>query len=605
MSGLRVSNLRGVTAGSAPTFPDGVVVTGVSTATTFDGNLTGNVTGNIVGNVTGDVTGNVNVTGDATFTGDVSIGGTLTYQDVTNVDSVGVITARGGIRVGAGQSISAVSGIITYYGDGSQLQGVESGVSNFVASGTLSNGQTVLINTDGTISAVRQTVVADSFGSDQIWESDRTDYVAGAYIGGGKYVIGYQDYNDSQHGKAIVATVNNDKTISFGSPATFQSSAFYGLGMCYDASADRVVFVYKNNSTGTPYGIVGQVSGTSISFGSAVQVFGSFGGGDPIILVHDSSVNRNVVFFRSSGNTGTSVVLSVSGTTLNVHSSSNFRSGQTTYLAACYDSNAERVVVGYCDQGASNLFRLKVGNVSSTSVTYGAEATISSDWVFHKTLGFDSNANKVIAYYADYNASGTASSWGRIKVGTVDPSNNTISFGSATTFAEYNVNQRMGHAFDSDKNVNYLAFRNLTNTQGKLLSHTTSGNTVSIGSTLNLATEPTDLTKNVFFDTVSKNIVINYRDANNSQYGTSKVFAPGSTTNHLTAENYIGITAEAIADGATGKINIATGINEGQTGLTTGQKYYVQNNGSLSTSADSPSVVAGTAISSTKIIVKG
>ena len=47
MSGLRVSNLRGV-AGSAPTFPDGVVVTGVSTATTFDGNLTGNVTGNVV-----------------------------------------------------------------------------------------------------------------------------------------------------------------------------------------------------------------------------------------------------------------------------------------------------------------------------------------------------------------------------------------------------------------------------------------------------------------------------------------------------------------------------------------------------------------------------
>ena len=87
-------------------------------------------------------------------------------------------------------------------------------------------------------------------------------------------------------------------------------------------------------------------------------------------------------------------------------------------------------------------------------------------------------------------------------------------------------------------------------------------------------------------------------------HGTSKVFAPGSTTNHLTAENYIGIAA-AIADGATGKINIATGINEGQTGLTTGQKYYVQNNGSLSTSADSPSVVAGTAISSTKIIVKG
>ena len=80
---------------------------GVVTATTFSGNITGTA---------------------ATFTGNVSIAGTLSYEDVTNVDSVGVITARSGIRVGAGQSISAVSGTITYYGDGSRLTGVSAGL---------------------------------------------------------------------------------------------------------------------------------------------------------------------------------------------------------------------------------------------------------------------------------------------------------------------------------------------------------------------------------------------------------------------------------------------------------------------------------------------
>ena len=45
MSDLRVTNLRGRTAGTAPTLPDGVVVTGVATATTFSGNLAGNATG--------------------------------------------------------------------------------------------------------------------------------------------------------------------------------------------------------------------------------------------------------------------------------------------------------------------------------------------------------------------------------------------------------------------------------------------------------------------------------------------------------------------------------------------------------------------------------
>jgi len=45
MSNLRVTSLRGRTAGSSPTLPDGVVVTGVATATSFSGNLTGNATG--------------------------------------------------------------------------------------------------------------------------------------------------------------------------------------------------------------------------------------------------------------------------------------------------------------------------------------------------------------------------------------------------------------------------------------------------------------------------------------------------------------------------------------------------------------------------------
>ena len=53
---------------------------GIITATRFDGPFT-----------------NLNITGVATFAGDVSIGGTLTYEDVTNIDSVGLITARDGI----------------------------------------------------------------------------------------------------------------------------------------------------------------------------------------------------------------------------------------------------------------------------------------------------------------------------------------------------------------------------------------------------------------------------------------------------------------------------------------------------------------------------
>ena len=65
------------------------------------------------------------VSGVGTFSGDVSIGGTLTYEDVKNIDSVGLITARSGIEVSG--IVTARSGYaVTYYGDGSNLTGIES-----------------------------------------------------------------------------------------------------------------------------------------------------------------------------------------------------------------------------------------------------------------------------------------------------------------------------------------------------------------------------------------------------------------------------------------------------------------------------------------------
>ena len=78
-----------------------------------------------------------NITGvAATFTGSVSIGGTLTYEDVTNIDSIGIITARSDIRAQGniiGDNATNISGINSvtatkFYGDGSELTGIISGI---------------------------------------------------------------------------------------------------------------------------------------------------------------------------------------------------------------------------------------------------------------------------------------------------------------------------------------------------------------------------------------------------------------------------------------------------------------------------------------------
>ena len=128
MSQLNVNTIKNRTGTSGP------VLTGLST-----------VSGSLVVTNDATVSGAATVTGaltaaSASFTGNVSVGGTLTYEDVTNIDSVGVVTARQGIVV-VGGGITAV-GVVTatkFIGDGSELSGVVSGIevkSNGTSVGT-------------------------------------------------------------------------------------------------------------------------------------------------------------------------------------------------------------------------------------------------------------------------------------------------------------------------------------------------------------------------------------------------------------------------------------------------------------------------------------
>ena len=120
MSEIRVNTFKAEDGISAPSFPNGIQVTGVvtatslassvphlnvgnniqlgaagvATATSFVGPLTG--TASLASNLTGtpNITVGTVIATTGTFSGNVSIGGTLTYEDVVNVDSVGIVTAR-------------------------------------------------------------------------------------------------------------------------------------------------------------------------------------------------------------------------------------------------------------------------------------------------------------------------------------------------------------------------------------------------------------------------------------------------------------------------------------------------------------------------------
>ena len=118
MSKVRADQYTNKEGTGAPSFPNGASITGVLTATSFSGSLDGTASNATVAVNAQGLTGTPNITvgtvsgtsisgTTGTFSGNVSVGGTLTYDDVTNIDSVGLITARSGINVLAGVSTFA------------------------------------------------------------------------------------------------------------------------------------------------------------------------------------------------------------------------------------------------------------------------------------------------------------------------------------------------------------------------------------------------------------------------------------------------------------------------------------------------------------------
>ena len=115
-------------------------ITGIITATTFAGTLQTAAQPNIT---------SVGTLSSLNVSGSVSIGGTLTYEDVTNIDSVGIVTARSGIKVGTGVTIepngqATFTGIVTF-GSGSTT--IDNNVVNVGTALTLGHTQGLQFHT--------------------------------------------------------------------------------------------------------------------------------------------------------------------------------------------------------------------------------------------------------------------------------------------------------------------------------------------------------------------------------------------------------------------------------------------------------------------------
>jgi|TARA_R110000782_G_scaffold80435_1_gene159205 hypothetical protein len=459
---------------------------------------------------------------------------------------------------------------------------------DFVASGTLSSGQTVALKADGTVSAVTE----DTVGTSVIFGEASTVISATFDPTNDKVVIAYNDVGNSNYGTAIVGTVSGT-SISFGTAVVFESAniSTSPASAIYDSNANRIVIAYRdvaNSRFGTA--IVGTVSGTTISFGTAV-VFESADTYSPS-ATFDSTNNKVVIAYVDIGNSnnGTAIVGTVSGTAISFGTAVVFESVGISDPSATYDSNSNKIVIAY-NSGYGTAI---VGTVSGTAISFGTAVVFESASSYYISSTYDSTNNKVIIAYADVGNS----YYGTAIVGTV--SGTSISFGTLVVFNSASTQIGLSATYDSNANKTVIAYRNVGNSgYGTAIVGTVSGTAISFNTPTIFESESSTYISSTY-DSTNNKVVIAYSNYDGGYEGKGVVFTVGSPTN----TDFIGITAEAISDTATGPVNVYGGINTVQTGLTIASDYYVQADGSLTTASASPAVKVGQAISATTINMK-
>ena len=520
----------------------------------------------------------------------IKISGNTVIDDSRNITSSGTMSAN------------------AYIGDGSQLTNLPGGgnVLEATASGTLPDGSTVIVNADGTVSVAGLQTTPQTSGTANTFNSQNSDFTqySATFDSTNNKVIAVWEENNN--GKAIVGEVDpSNNSITFGSKITFVSSTNYGNKYCitYNSNANRVAIAYYETAS-NDYGkvIVGEVSGTSITFGSP----STFNSGITYDLgIASLSDNRVVVVYRdgSNSNSGTAVVGTISSNSISFGSEYTFLSSYSTNIGVIYDSTNDRIVIGFRDEyNSSNRSSAVVGNVSGTTITFGSVVRLNSSvsqGYWHSSV-HDSNTGKTVIAFVDFNNSGK----GTAVVGTVNASTNSISFGSPVIFNDGSTRD-ISTVFDSSSNQILIGFQDDSDADEPTtaIAGTVSGNTINFGSKLKLDTADGAQTA-IAFDSNSNRAVIVYKDTDNSGSGVAIVYQPPVTSTNITAENFIGISDGAYTNGQSATIQLAGSVDDAQSGLTPGSKYYVQGDGTLSTSAGSPSVFAGTAVANTKLIVK-
>ena len=411
-----------------------------------------------------------------------------------------------------------------------------------------------------------------------------------------KFVITYKSTNE--YAACVVATVTGT-TVTTGAEVVYRSAITYEPRVAYDESADKMVFVWTDNTAGNQLlAIHGVLSGDAVSFsGSTTSSVGGIG--SPRGIVYFPPDNRTIVLHRSnSDGAGRVYALSVSGANFSVTGGTQVTNsvGYTGSLA--YSSASSRFLVANRD--SNSYWNCRLGNLSGGSFTLGTTVFIDSQIITGDgSCIYDPGNDKFITTYQR----GSDGYVYAAPVTVTNVSTNAISAGTPTAVIQVSTSYSKS-VFDTvASKALILASNALT---GRAVVASISGSTVvnlHPSGPLNWDTWTTGNTTGqgfgVAYSPNSKNALVSYGTGYSSTssgvaFVNTPLFSEASIPTVNSKSNFIGIAQTTVASGSAVQVRLPGSYDQNNTGLTTGAVYYVDPTTSgFTTTATQPSAWSG------------
>ena len=488
------------------------------------------------------------------------------------------------------------------------------------ANGSITANEAIIVESDGKVAGI--TGVSASLGTEQEYYNGRVRQHMCAFDSTtGKSVHVYANDGNQNQLYARVGTISGTG-ISYGSVVAVSNTGDSDLTFEYGCSMacgnGKVVIVLADSSGGGDIKArAGTISGTSISFGSAIQLQNGPTNSSTGIC-YDSDKDKFVVLLSNNdtGNQCESQILTVSGNSLSevdggrVVSNSGddacfinvvYVPEKTAYFAVYCNSTGEDPRTGHAGAG---LAKGVVGTINGAGnqLTWGSASTLGSDNKNNLSIAYVPSIEKVAMVYLDRYSQYRLESL----VVAVDWTNKTMSIGN------YSVIESSGNSDyqpivaclnDSEPKI-VVAYKHSPGLVNNIGTITTSNNTISYAGRQTIDSGGDIRVGSAWGKVVYPKIASGKFMLSAVDYSANKTWSliQQFAATDLTTQNFIGFASAGYSNGNTATINIA-GNTTTQSSLTPGKKYYVQQDGSLALTADTPSVVAGTALTSTSLLI--